>query len=138
MRKGDVDPRLVECVIGSEQFTFLVDSGATVNTITGQAWDIIKKKCKTTIQDLVMYPKDVLKGYASDKPLDVLCSFLTYISVKNSKQKRIMGKFFVVRGTELSLLGYESACRLNILHISPFGDVNWIESKSDKVIYLKC
>lgn len=136
-RKGDIDPRLVECIIGSELFTFLVDSGATVNTITSHIYESIQKKCKTAIQDLVMYPKDVLRGYASDKPLDVLCSFSTYIGINRSNQKRVMAKLFVVRGTKLSLLGYESACRLNILHISSLGDVNWIEQVLDKVNHLR-
>lgn len=128
-----VDPRKVKCVIGSEQVEFLVDSGAAVNTITDQIWRMIREGSKTAIQDLVMYPKDVLKGYANESPLDVLCSFASYIGVKGSTQRMVLAKFFVVNGTQLSLLGYDTSCMLKILHIGPLGTINWIEAKSEKV-----
>lgn len=100
MRSGDYDPRLVECVIGSVKIVFLVDSGATVNTVTFEDWHHIRQSCRTVIQDLVMSPKDVLKGYANNKPLDVLCSFTAYIGIVNSSNQTILAKFYVVKGTE--------------------------------------
>lgn len=97
--KVEVDPRYVQCVIGCEQVDFLVDSGATVNTITGHVWETIQRESKSVIQDVVLYPKDVLKGYANEKPLDVLCSFAAYIGIKQNPAKMEMAKFFVVKGT---------------------------------------
>ncbi|XP_041786435.1 uncharacterized protein LOC121601973 [Anopheles merus] len=46
------DPCIVNCVIGSVEFKFLVDSGATVNTVTKKGWERIKEECSSVIQDI--------------------------------------------------------------------------------------
>lgn len=114
---SDIDPRLVECMIGCEQLTFLVDTGATVNTITRQGWQMIKRNCHTVIQDLTVHPEEVLRGYANQRPLDVVCSFQAYIAVKGHDQLMVLAKFFVVNGTKLSLLGYSTSHKLNLIRI---------------------
>lgn len=126
-----MDPRYVKCVIGSEEINFLVDSGATVNTVTVHDWDKIRKDSRTAIQDVTMYPKDILKGYANENPLDVLCSFAAYIGV-NEGSGNVMAKFYVIKGTKLCLLGYKTAFSLNILHIDILGIINWVDKKSNK------
>ncbi|XP_058125134.1 uncharacterized protein K02A2.6-like [Anopheles ziemanni] len=114
---SDGDPRLVHCVLGSERFTFLIDSGATVNTITTQGWQIIRQRCHTIVQDLTVHPEEVLKGYANQKPLDVVCSFSAYIAVEGIEKNMVLAKFFVVEGTKLSLLGYQTSHKLDLIHI---------------------
>lgn len=121
------DPRLVSCRIGSEKFKFLVDSGATVNTMTMHGWLAIKQNCHTAIQELELKPKEVLKGYANDCPLQLHCSFKTFIKVEDSERPAELNKFFVVKGTELPLLSYQTAMDLKLLRIglkeSPKGEV---------------
>lgn len=114
---GTDDQRFVRCTIGSENFKFLVDSGATVNTITPKEWETIKRNCRTVIQDVVIHPEEVLKGYANSRSLDVDCSFSAFVRVTNGGQPAMLAKFFVVRGTKLSLLGYETAYNLNLIRI---------------------
>lgn len=126
------DPRIVECKIGTEQLEFLVDSGATVNTITTKIWDILKKNCRTVMHNIVMFPEDIIKSYANEKPMDVLCSFMAHIGVKGWMTKIVMAKFFVIRGTKLSLLSYETSCELNILHIGPIGTINWTDAIEER------
>lgn len=122
------DSRMVKCVIGTEHVEFLVDSGSTVNTISISTWDMIRKNCKSVIQDVVILPKDVLKSYANDKSMDLLCSFYTHVAVKGRLDKKVITKFFVVKGTELALLGYKTSCELDILRVGlPDGSVNWVE-----------
>lgn len=127
------DPRMIECKIGTEKLSFLIDSGATVNTITLQAWEALKRNCKTVIQDIVMLPKEVLTGYANKKPMDVLCTFKAYVEVSVYREKRSLAKFFVIKGTNLSLLGYDTACELMILSIGPMGSINWTELSGENV-----
>lgn len=109
------DPRMVTCTIGEEQFTFMVDSGATVNTITSSGWRSIKRNCRSVVQDVVLYPEEMLNSYASRQPLEVECSFRAHIGV--ARQPRILAKFFVVKGTSLSLLSYETAHSLKLITI---------------------
>lgn len=106
---------MVTCTIGEEQLTFLVDSGATVNTITTSGWRTIKRNCYSVVQDVVLHPEEVLSSYANRQPLEVECSFKAHIGV--ARQPRILTKFFVVKGTNLSLLSYETARRLNLIRI---------------------
>ena len=68
------------------------------------------------IQELVLHPKENLKGYASNRPLDVICSFKAFIGVQNSKLRQL-AKFFVLNGTEVSLLGFHTAVQLKLLRI---------------------
>lgn len=127
----------MECVIGTERIEFLVDSGSSVNTITVRTWDLIRKNCKSVIQEVLMFPKEVLKSYANDKPMDILCTFSTHLAVKGRVDKKVSAKFFVVKGTELALLGFKTSCDLNILRVGLPGTVNWteavIQKKSDYI-----
>lgn len=115
--KTGSDTRFVECHIGTQILNFLIDSGATVNTITSHEWKLIKRNCRTIVQDLVIHPEEVLSGYANPNSLDVECSFRAYIGVKNSDQPLLLAKFFVVNGTGLSLLGYETSSKLKLIRI---------------------
>lgn len=60
--------------------------------------------------------------------MDVLCTFSAYAGVKGRLDKKILSKFFVIKGTELALLGYQTSCDSNILRVGPPGTVNWTES----------
>lgn len=121
--KGNKDPRIIDFIIGSVHYKALIDSGAMVNTITPIVYDEIKKNCWFVIQNVSIHPKENLKAYACDKPLDVICSFDAFISSRNSMQSQIFSKFFVVKGTTLSLLGYQTATKLGLLRIGN-GDAN--------------
>lgn len=113
------DPRLVDCVIGTECINFLIDSGATVNTITVDSWNKIKTNCRSVIHDLVAFPEEVLKAYAQQGSLEVECSFRAYIGVANHSASLHLAKFFVVKGTQLSLLGFETSQNLNLIRFGP-------------------
>lgn len=92
------DPRVVRCEIGTEKIEFLVDSGAIVNTITVESWYTLKRNCKTVIQDVVMIPEETLKSYANEKPIEVLCSFMSFVGVEGRLRKIVLAKFYVVKG----------------------------------------
>lgn len=127
------DPRFVECVIGSQKISFLIDSGATVNTITDSCWQEIKRSCRTVIHDVKLYPEEVLQSYANQQPLDVKCSFMAYVGVVGGMKSMQIAKFFVISGTQLSLLGYDTASKLNLLRIGPHETINsvLVDEKSE-------
>lgn len=133
------DPRMVCCAIGSVQYEALVDSGATVNTITSLLYDKIKTTSWLAIQNVVLHPLETLKGYGSDKPINVQCSFDAYLKIPRSWQSPLLTKFFVVKGTSLSLLGYQTAIDLKLLRIGnnesnkDDEQVKWIERRVNSI-----
>ena len=124
MSQKSEDPRFVQCTIGSERFQFLIDSGATVNTLTSENWRTIKHRCPTVIHDIIIYPEEVIQSYASHQPLDIECSFRAYVGVAGDTKPMRLAKFFVIKGTRLSLLGYDTARELNLIRIGPSETVN--------------
>lgn len=124
------DPRIVTCAIGFERIRFLVDSGASVNTITPEYWERIKRNCSRVIQDVVLEPEQILKGYACKEPLTLECSFRAYIAVCNGT-KTTLTKFYVVKGTNTPLLSYQTSIDLKLLFIK--GDIS-----TDETICSKC
>lgn len=116
MRKS-VDARIIKCFIGSVDFEVLVDSGATVNTVTPEVWLEIRKNCRTVIHELELQPKESLKAFASNNDLKVICSFSCFIGIRKSKQAPKLAKFFVVSGSKVSLLSYQTAIELNLIRI---------------------
>lgn len=114
-----IDPRLVNCIIGTECVQFLVDSGATVNTVTVGVWESLKACCKSVLHDVELVPQEVLRSYAKQSPLEVECSFRAYVGVRGNSRPLQLAKFFVVRGTELSLLGFETSQKLGLIRLGP-------------------
>ncbi|XP_058827794.1 uncharacterized protein LOC131687716 [Topomyia yanbarensis] len=113
--RREQDPRLVSCMIGTEHLEFLVDSGATVNTITTIGWQKIKRNCRSVIQEIMPHLEEILLSYANQQPLEVECSFKAFIGV-NSRPLHL-AKFFVVKGARLSLLSYDTAFKMNLIRI---------------------
>lgn len=133
-KRGDCDARLVDCVIGSTTYKALIDSGAVVNTITTHVYEEIKKSSWMSIQNVTM-PKEKLKAYASEKPLDVLCSFDAFMSPKCSKSSSILSKFYVVKGSSLSLLGYKTAMELKLLRLGYYEEtINQVGSTTNPIL----
>lgn len=130
--QNNEDPRLVCCKIGTEEFQFLVDTGATVNTITTNGWQTIKRKCRSVVQDFQLYPDEVLRSYANQRPLEVECSFKAHIGVKNRPLR--LAKFFVVKGTDLSLLSYETAKQLQLVQIGLQNVASTFSNRTDKML----
>lgn len=101
-------------MIGCVQFQALIDSGAMVNTLTPSVHQEIKRKCWFSIKNLTIHPEETLKAYASNVPLQVLCSFDAFVeTIQNS----IFSKFFVVNGSTISLMGYQTSVQLGLLKI---------------------
>lgn len=59
----------------------------------------------------------MLKGYANSTALEVECSFSAFVGVENSGEPLQLVKFFVINGTEIPLLSFETSVKLNLLRI---------------------
>lgn len=123
-KKSKNDPRMIDCAIGSVHYKALVDSGATVNTVTSLVYEKIKNTSWLAIQNIKLHPIEILKGYGSNKPINVQCSFDAHLKIVDSKQSPGLATFFVVNGASLSLLGYQTAVDLNLLRIGNDGSKN--------------
>lgn len=108
---------MIDCTIGSVHYKALVDSGAMVNTVTPAVYDQIKKTSWLAIQNVILHPKEILKGYGSEIPIEVQCSFDAHLKITDSKIWPLLTTFFEVNGTSLSLLGYKTAMDMNLLRI---------------------
>lgn len=111
------------CLIDSFPVTFLIDSGAAINTVSEQVWDNLASS-KAQIYNRKFYCDRKFTAYASQNPLRVHAVFEGWISVNENKPK-CYAEFFVIEGANKSLLSKSTAEDLQILKIGL--DVNNIE-----------
>ncbi|XP_055634193.1 uncharacterized protein K02A2.6-like [Toxorhynchites rutilus septentrionalis] len=94
---------------------FLIDSGASINTVTEQVWEnlvasnarLFKKKFKCDRQ---------FTAYACQEPLQVLVIFEAWITINETKPKSY-AEFFVIQGAQKSLLSKRTAEELKVLKV---------------------
>ena len=88
----------------------LIDSGATVNLLDSAAFDNLLNKPCLKKSNTKIFP------YMSTIPLKVRRSFYSKLT---HKDRSIDAKFYVVEGNCGSLLGKDSATRINLLRVGP-------------------
>jgi transposase InsO family protein len=110
----------IDCQVDSETIRMLIDSGADVNTISEGDWLKISEKYEsneTRITDLTWgNGKRTLNAYASESPLQIEAIFKAPIRTAGSN-KEIPAKFYVIRGSNKSLLGRDTAIALGVLRL---------------------
>lgn len=104
----------LECYVGGQKITMIIDSGADINIIGYGHWEELKGK-KFKIWDATAgNDGKILKPYASNEPLEVAGTFMTMVSVAD---KKIEAKFYVVRNGSKALLSRETSQRLGVLKL---------------------
>lgn len=116
---------MIECFIGNTAIVFLIDSGSKVNIVTDKDYNVLLKN-NATIWDVTIQPTEVLKPYASAKPLDVEIRFVATVSLLNKKE--VIAPFYVVNKGDVSIIGKITAKQLGILKLGL--DINRIEIKT--------
>lgn len=106
---------MLEFGAGDTNFEALVDSGAMVNTIPSKIWEIMKHSAN--VSKINEYPREKLTAYASKSTLELECAFEADLYVSGSTQTAKGTKFYVVKGTEVALIGYPTAKALNLLQL---------------------
>ncbi|XP_062557692.1 uncharacterized protein LOC134222542 [Armigeres subalbatus] len=111
-RKND---GFITCKIDQHPVIFLIDSGAAINTVTEQVWEELIKANATIFKKRFQCDRKVL-AYATQEPLRVLTIFEAWISVNEFKPKTY-AEFFVIEGSQKSLLSKRTAEDLKVLKV---------------------
>nr|CAH7744111.1 unnamed protein product [Callosobruchus chinensis] len=105
---------LIDCLVGGVRLTFLIDSGSKANIISEKDWKLLDNN-NAVAWDIENTPRDILKSYATGKPLTINHRFTTTISIP--KEKEIITHFYVVKNGDISLLGKDVAKQLGVLKL---------------------
>lgn len=108
------------CQVGSNDIDFLIDSGSPVTTVPVTAYKKIKNDWEQGVLKVYDWTEEgsrVLRGYGSKKPLKVICSFKTQITVKGADKPTRVEELFVVQEASQALLGREAAEYMKLLKI---------------------
>lgn len=116
----------MEATIGGITIKVLIDSGADANLIRLETWETLKAK-KVRVVKSVKGSSRTLRGYGSDRPLDVVGTFEAEVGIG---RRSVVGEFFVVRGGQKDILGDVTAKNLGVLKVGvEVSNVN-VEHKS--------
>lgn len=105
---------LIGCLVGGVQLTLLIDSGSKANIISYKDWELLKNK-NAVVWNVDNSTTDILKSYASGKPLKISHRFMTTINIPNEKE--VITHFYVVEKGDISLLGKDVAKQLGVLKL---------------------
>nr|CAH7764967.1 unnamed protein product [Callosobruchus chinensis] len=105
---------LIDCLVGGVRLTFLIDPGSKANIISEKDWKLLDNN-NAVAWDIENTPRDILKSYATGKPLTINHRFTTTISIP--KEKEIITHFYVVKNGDISLLGKDVAKQLGVLKL---------------------
>ncbi|XP_043659792.1 uncharacterized protein K02A2.6-like [Drosophila teissieri] len=105
---------LITCQIGGENVSLIIDSGSRFNLISQDDWFVLKTK-NAAVFNVRANAHNQFKGYASDEILNVICVFEAPIAIKDNPEQ--IASFFVIEKGRQSLLGRETATKLNVLRM---------------------
>src|SRR5690349_7709268 len=127
---GAGDLRVIHLKIGEFKFRAMIDSGASVNTISPEVWKELMEKSNDQLKEINEAPLERLTSYASETSLNILCSFKAIVKLDGREDREAEAKFFVVKGTELALLSYHTSCELKVLRVG-LDTLNQVENEKE-------
>ena len=123
---GETD-MTIDVSVGGVRIPMIVDSGASCNVIGRNEWEPLKSKgikCQSS--------RDTgtnLFAYGSTTPLPVAGNFTADVAIGETLLDSV--RFTVIEGKGQSLLGRDTALKLNVLTVGPqLKQINSVESKS--------
>jgi hypothetical protein len=110
------DPWLA-CKIGPATISFLIDSGAEVNTLSEADFEVVLKEATSDLSELRWGDShSKLTAYAASQPLQIRATFWATIEPIGSAMS-VWAKVHVIEGATKSLLGRTSATELGVLRV---------------------
>lgn len=103
------------CLIDNVAVEFLIDSGASVNTVTENVWKELNQKNASIFKKKFKCDRR-LHAYAGSVPLEVSAIFEAWIFVNPSKPKTY-AEFFVVKEARRCLLSKNTSEELRVLKV---------------------
>ncbi|KAL7291197.1 hypothetical protein TKK_0015038 [Trichogramma kaykai] len=113
IENDDGDDSVVQCSVGSVKIKMLIDSGSKHDIISDKTWNYLKLN-KVQAFNQVRKPDKVLKSYGNNKPLIIIGSFETIISLNYMNRQTTI---YVIKDGTRDLLGKHTAIALGVLKI---------------------
>ncbi|XP_062541275.1 uncharacterized protein K02A2.6-like [Armigeres subalbatus] len=110
---GGNESNVLDATIGGILVKVLIDSGADANLMRFETWKELKEK-KIKIVKSAKGSSRILKGYGSNKPLDVAGTFEAEVTIGC---RSTVAEFFVVNGGLKDILGDSTAKKLGVLKV---------------------
>lgn len=118
------DDECIWCNVGGAMVMMLIDSGSKCNILSEASLKFLQQSDAKIGK---LQPSDKhFKAYGQENPLEVIGKFEAEIEVgaSNGKNKTV-GKFYVVKNGDQTLLGRDTARQLNVLRVGlPTGTTN--------------
>ena len=105
----------LDVTVGGVQIPMIVDSGATVNVVGRNQWEHLKSmgiKCQSSCDAITN-----LYAYGSSEPLTVAGNFTADVAICGNTLGDV--QFNVIEGNGQSVLGRDTAQRLDVLKVGP-------------------
>lgn len=110
----------MECKIGGLKIPFMIDSGASIDTVSEAMWNELSgayKRGEAFTYDLKHTSNRSVFAYASRHPLEIKATFKAWVSVASASKPHQFVEFFVIKGASKSLLSRSTAKRMKLLKI---------------------
>lgn len=108
---------IIDVSLAGIPFSFLIDSGAEVNTITTEMYEALLKNSQNRMVKWNMESdRRRLLAYGSSEPLPVAATFYTDLYI-NEWRPHGEEKFYVIKGSKRALLSRGTALRYSVLQV---------------------
>ena len=104
----------INVAVGEVDMPMIIDSGASCNILGREQWEKLKSN---NVQCVSSKESKTLYAYGSTTPLEVAGTFKATVAVGNEQVEN--EEFVVINGKGQSLLGRETALKLNVLRLGP-------------------
>lgn len=105
---------IIQCKLGGVPVKLLIDSGSKFNLISESDWNNLLKQ-KAVVWNVRNQSENQFRAYAANTRLEILKVFETPIDIMNRRE--VIGTFYVIKGGNQSLLGKDSALKLEVLKL---------------------
>lgn len=112
---------MILCKLGGAfEAWFMIDSGADVNVVSENEWELLEELFRKGDVGLFDYKKAPCRGiraFATQKPLTLVASFSAWVEISRAAKPKCFTKFLVIKGGEKSLLGRFTAKAMRVLQL---------------------
>lgn len=102
------------CHIAGRPISMIIDSGSKFNLLSTKDWVKLQEN-KSALFNIRSKSNNNFRAYASDKLLRVICVFEAPIYISHMPEK--IATFYVIENGRQSLLGKDTAIKLNVLRL---------------------
>lgn len=124
----------VTCDVAGITLNMIIDTGATINAITEEHWDQLRRDPRARVEWLDPEKGRKVVAYASAAPLEVKARFMATLTTANYSRPTIDAEFYVIRNAKRSLLSKFTARELGVVLMGEEVDmVNAILPPEEKI-----